>query len=354
VTDSAQSDWFRPFYTVNAAIGMGLLFFVAGYFVPGSYDRKGSRRFLRDRWRRIGVPLVIFVVGVHLPFVYLLDSGPAPGDFVRSLYDGGWFLVYLHLWFLGHLLLYSAGYAAWRWLIGRTGWSGRSLPPPNNLALAAFLVGLALVTWVVRWWFAIDDWVPLFFVVAAEPAHLPQYVSLFVLGILAYRGDWLRRLPNRVGGIWLGIGMTGSVAMYLLQGLAPTRWDDVVASGGLNWPSLVRATWESVLCVSLSTGLIVLFRTLFHRSRRMVMIMATASYAAYILHLWIVLGLQVGLEGIELPALVKFFLVATLGTVAAFGIGHLFGKVPGLRVALGAPARTARRSRRGGGRRQQR
>jgi glucan biosynthesis protein C len=36
VTDPRPSDWFRPFYTGNDAIGMGLLFFLAGYFVPRS------------------------------------------------------------------------------------------------------------------------------------------------------------------------------------------------------------------------------------------------------------------------------------------------------------------------------
>ena len=28
---------------------MGFLFFIAGYFVPGAYDKKGGARFLRDR-----------------------------------------------------------------------------------------------------------------------------------------------------------------------------------------------------------------------------------------------------------------------------------------------------------------
>jgi glucan biosynthesis protein C len=56
VHDRAHSDWFRPFLTVNAAVGLGLLFLLAGYLVPRSYDRKGARRFLADRWARLGVP----------------------------------------------------------------------------------------------------------------------------------------------------------------------------------------------------------------------------------------------------------------------------------------------------------
>jgi glucan biosynthesis protein C len=44
---------------------MGLLFFIAGYFVPGSYDRKGPAGFLRDRTIRLGLPVLLymFVIG---------------------------------------------------------------------------------------------------------------------------------------------------------------------------------------------------------------------------------------------------------------------------------------------------
>ena len=47
-------------------------FLLAGYFVPRSYERKGLHRFVKDRWSRIGVPLLIFVLVVHVPVVYLL------------------------------------------------------------------------------------------------------------------------------------------------------------------------------------------------------------------------------------------------------------------------------------------
>ena len=36
---------------------MGLLFFVAGFFVPASFERKGPARFLRDRGYRLGLPV---------------------------------------------------------------------------------------------------------------------------------------------------------------------------------------------------------------------------------------------------------------------------------------------------------
>ena len=34
---------------------MGLLFLIAGYFVPDSFDRKGPAKFLRDRMVQLGI-----------------------------------------------------------------------------------------------------------------------------------------------------------------------------------------------------------------------------------------------------------------------------------------------------------
>lgn len=323
VRDPRPSDWFRPFYTVNAAVGMGLLFFLAGYFVPRSYDRKRPRPFFKQRWSRIGLPLLIFALAVHVPVVYLLAGRPPLATFIGSLCESGWFLVYLHLWFLGHLLLYSLAYAICRRLVTPGRPARWSWPPPRNAAIVALIAVLALITWVVRWWYPVDDWVPLFGVLATEPAHLPQYVILFALGVAAYRGDWLRRMPAHLGAIWLGVGLTAVAMMYALQGVAPARWDDVVASGGLNWQSLVRSTWESVIAISLCVGLTVFFREVVRRPNPLLVAMATASYAAYIPNLLIVIGLQAGMEGIALPAVAKFALVALTATVLAFGLGHL-------------------------------
>ncbi|MDH3248121.1 MAG: hypothetical protein OEQ47_04135, partial [Acidimicrobiia bacterium] len=74
--------------------------------------------------------------------------------------------------------------------------------------------------------------------------------------------------------------------------------------------------------------------------------MAAASYAAYIIHFMIVVFLQAGIGGLDLPALIKFGVVSILGVFLAFGIGYWSRRVPGLRVILGTtpsePAKTDR------------
>jgi peptidoglycan/LPS O-acetylase OafA/YrhL len=339
VSDPASSDWFRPFYAVNASIGLGLLFLLAGYFLPKSYDRKGPALFLEERWKRIGIPLLFFALVVHLPLVYLFLLQPPFDEFISMLYESGWQGIYLHLWFLGHLLLYSAIYVIWRRTRG-TKRPGRVLPTPTNAAILGFVILLALATWVIRWWYPIDEWVPLLFLIPAEPANLLQYVSLFTIGVIAYRSDWVRRIPRRVGMIWLAVGFGAAGVIYVVEALG--RFDDVLATGGANPRSLALSTLSALIGAGLSVGLVVLARELIHRPLRLLTTMAAASYAAYILHLWIVSGLQAGLLGVDLPVFAKFGLVAVLGMALSFGAGHFSRRVPGLRVILGTTPRRTR------------
>src|ERR1700675_4119657 len=48
------------FCATNQAYFMGFFFLLAGYFTPGSLERKGYPRFIIDRLLRLGVPLLAF------------------------------------------------------------------------------------------------------------------------------------------------------------------------------------------------------------------------------------------------------------------------------------------------------
>jgi glucans biosynthesis protein C len=41
--------WLGPFFGLNAAFFMGFIFFIAGYFSPGSFERKGASKFVGSR-----------------------------------------------------------------------------------------------------------------------------------------------------------------------------------------------------------------------------------------------------------------------------------------------------------------
>ena len=48
------------FALLNQAWFMGAFFLIAGYFAPGSFDRKGVGSFLKDKLVRLGIPALVF------------------------------------------------------------------------------------------------------------------------------------------------------------------------------------------------------------------------------------------------------------------------------------------------------
>src|SRR5215472_14895364 len=61
---------FATYQVFLQAFFMGLLFLIAGYFVPGAFERKGFGKFLRDRAVRLGVPSLLFMLTIQPLTVY--------------------------------------------------------------------------------------------------------------------------------------------------------------------------------------------------------------------------------------------------------------------------------------------
>jgi hypothetical protein len=204
---------------------------------------------------------------------------------------------------------------------------------PSYAAIVCFIAILGSITWIIRIYYPVDTWVPLLWLFPAEPAHLAHYLSLFAIGIAAYRGDWLRAMPTCAGLIWLGIGLLSSAGVYLAHALG--IWNDLMAGGGFNLSSLLRSMWETVLTVSLCTGLIVAFRELFKTPHQVLSTMATVSFGAYILHPPIVVALQSTIQPLASSALAKFAFVALCGNLLSFLVPLWFSRAPGIRTLLG-------------------
>ena len=164
---------------IGMASGMGFFFLLAGYFTPGSYDRKGPRSFLRDRLVRLGIPVLIYSLLLDPLVVYIAEG----------LHGSYWSFYANYLpqvrgvtgpaWFIALLLLFSLVYAAWRGLTRhRTQTTARTGKLPSYRAIFGFIFALGLVTFVVRiWWPA--GWI--FLPLNVPVGYLPQYMSLYIL-----------------------------------------------------------------------------------------------------------------------------------------------------------------------------
>ena len=77
----AETGIFGTYQVFLQSFFMGFLFFIAGYFVPGAYDKKGPGKFLMDRAYRLGLPLLFFVFLLQPISIYCISlfGGPDVG-----------------------------------------------------------------------------------------------------------------------------------------------------------------------------------------------------------------------------------------------------------------------------------
>ncbi|MEU6379340.1 acyltransferase [Streptomyces sp. NPDC046909] len=328
---------------VDGAFFMSLFFFVSAVFVPGSYDRRGARRFLTGRLLRLGLPLVagaLTIVPGLMYAYYVHYRGYPPISFPRYFTDvylglgdepADWSgpswpdLQFGHLWFIQNLLAYSVLYALCRQMARLARWrGGRRLPVPGHRALLVLTAAIAAATFLVRLRYPLDSWVPVLDFLQVEPARLPQYAAFFTLGVLAFRHGWLERFDARTGWVWLTGGLACVALLFVIGADA-----DCFGPGGFDGSSALWAAYESALCVALCVGLLTLFRETVTRRTRLSGELAAGSYAVYIIHLPLVVTLQYYLADRGLPAVGAWAAVCALTLPTAFLTAAWLRRLPG-------------------------
>ena len=294
--------WIWHFFSTNAAFFMGLYFFISGYFVPRSFDKQGSKQFVHKKLLRLGVPLLFMgaIIGV-------LTGKPEIG----------------HMWFVESLLVFCLVYALIRHWVSPIEKECSSKPTIIGLLIVALLMGVG--SYFIRQVSPQDHWIWPFGIIPLpmEPAHYLQYVMMFVLGILAYRFQWLDRMGNGTGFTTLLIGVALAVGNYLRDGGA---WNDFV----WQWFGI----YESLMCVFISFGLIWLFREFVSTTSRFWQRCAAQSYGAYVFHLLLMIVLQNVVDSIWMGAFGKFLFIGIVTTILSFLLTWIVRMIPGVKRVL--------------------
>ena len=294
--------WIWHFFSTNAAFFMGLYFFISGYFVPGSYDKQGSKQFILKKLLRLGIPL-LFMGALISVLTGKLEIG--------------------HMWFVESLLVFCLIYALIRRWVSPIDQECNSKPTIIGLLIVALLMGVG--SYFIRQVSPQDHWIWPFGIIPLpiEPAHYLQYVMMFVLGILAYRFQWLNKMSNGTGLVALLIGVGLAIGNYLRYGGA---WNAFV----WQWFGI----YESLMCVFISFGLMWLFREFICATSRLWQWSAAQSYGAYVFHLILMIILQNAVDGIWMGAFGKFLFIGVVTTVLSFLLTWMVRMIPGVKKVL--------------------
>jgi fucose 4-O-acetylase-like acetyltransferase len=141
---------FGVYQSFAQAFSMGLLFLLAGYFIPGSLERKGAARFVKERLFRLGVPTLVFMFILH-PLCVAITNPDI--EIVRYYIHG--------------------------------------------------IASLEFLSWSGPLWFALRTVFPLGTdVVNMQLGYFSSYIIMFVLGIRGYPSGLLDGIDYQVGRKW--------------------------------------------------------------------------------------------------------------------------------------------------------
>lgn len=317
---------------------MSLLFFVAGYFVPGSYDRKGAGRFLKDRAYRLGWPtlLFIFLIGPLTEFYISHSWDPDSPDrsFIREYH---YYLTRTRwpggtgpLWFCAALLIFCTVYAGYRkWIHGK---DARPKAFPGNILIGGLILFIATATFLVR-----IPWPNGTSFYNMQLCYFPGYIVAFIAGTFAYRQGWLSTLPKKTGLFWGRVGLIGGLVLWmaLLIFGGAFKGQKASYSGGLHWQSAGLCLWEAMCGVGLSLYFLVLFREKFNAQGKWARFFSDNAFAVYVFHPPILIGISLLMRGLHWMPLLKFGALTILSIAVSYSISAMFlRKIPLLRRIL--------------------
>jgi peptidoglycan/LPS O-acetylase OafA/YrhL len=313
------------FCTVNQAWFMGLFFLLAGYYTPPAYRRHGTTSFIKERFLRLGIPLVFYCLILHPLTVAMAQTANG-----RSLV-GVFTYLWSHgkfepgpLWFAEALLIFTA-----MWLAGR---SARTLevaadvPFPSDLVLLAAAIATGAAGFFLRlvWPVGVN-------VAFLQLGYFASYIMLFVAGCAGARQRWLEHISERSKRRWMLIAWL-SFPVFPLVALLGNKvsWLHGPSESGWNLQALTYAFWEPFVAWGLILGLLSFFQRRFAHLTGYWPDLARRAFLIYIIHPPVLVGVALAWRDVAAPALVKFILTGSLACALCYVVAGLALRVPGV------------------------
>jgi surface polysaccharide O-acyltransferase-like enzyme len=250
---------------------------------------------LAFRWTLPRPPLWQFFLNYIRSLDFLSGSGP--------------------MWFALALLVFSAAFAIYRVF--------RHIPEnyqqEEELPGHSAMTGLALL--ISAFAFSIRLVQPIgTSILNMQLGYFSQYVILFIVGTIAYRKNWLIRIPYSFGMIWFKAALIGGSIFWLaIQILGGGLSGDFAKyGGGLYWQSAAYALWESFFCVGICLGFIVFFREHFNIQGKFTKFMSDNYFSVYVFHPFILILVTRALQDFAWHPLIKFTIAIAISVPLCF------------------------------------
>jgi ABC-type multidrug transport system ATPase subunit/fucose 4-O-acetylase-like acetyltransferase len=321
--DSSQSVTLAVTFYVIHIFRMSLFFLIAGFFAHMLFHRRGARAFLKDRAKRILVPLAagwvvlgpatiaIVIWGMSRTFDGVASEGP---DAV-PMPDG---FPMTHLWFLYYLCIFYVLVLTVRAVFTRLGnRSGAVLTGVDAIvrtALSSYAAPIVLAAPLCAVLYFNNGWLLWFGLPTPDIGLTPKIPAMAGFGTAFGLGWLLHRQSELLDGLrerWpvnlaLALGLT--VVCLLMVGPTPDM-SNPTAIGGPAWSRIVYAACYTASIWYWVFGLIGFAMRFCGQANAAMRYVADSSYWLYLAHMPIVFLLQVVVMDLPWHWTIKFPLI---------------------------------------------
>ncbi|KNE58909.1 hypothetical protein AMAG_04446 [Allomyces macrogynus ATCC 38327] len=315
---------------------MGLFFFLSGLFAGPSLARKGVTRFLKDRFLRLLLPIILYELLLAPLQLVLVSAALGIKDLTFSGIYRYYFAHYVYpnnpLWFCALLLFFELLYLVAMHATGAKPGQRRyatapaeAFSPSQMVAwLALWSLGLGAITFIIRIYFPIGLFVP----VLGQLAYLPQYLFGYIMGHLAQQRDALARAPT---GACVGSSAFAAIGFAAVTAgvLSSTPETQALFTAGTSGRQLLMSVVEQAYAVTVSAAILMIFRDRYNGApNRIWMRLIGAAYAVYIVHPLVVAPLYVPFMSWAVVGWFKWIVLFVLATLLSWLIGVAAKLVP--------------------------
>lgn len=312
--DFLSTVWFAFYLSFQQGYFMGFLFMIAGYFVAGSYDRKGFRRFVGDRFKRLVIPSLIYMA-VITPFIGIVELGHKWGGFSIVDFLSGTGV----MWFAVALFIFSLIYGLMRLIVYRpaTVFKGKQIKP-SSINAVILILNISVCAFLIRIVQPIGT-----NILNMQLCYFASYIVLFIVGIIANRNKLFAKIRYKAGKRWLFFGIVLGLLVWLVVVSIGTKSGNPTAlSGGFTWQSAEFSVWESFVAVAMSIGLIAVFREKFNYQNKLFKTLSDNAFAVYMFHPPIIVAVTLLFRPVTFLPIIKWVILCFICVPLCFAAAH--------------------------------
>jgi hypothetical protein len=314
------------FVATNQSFFMGFFFFMSALFVGPSLQKKGTGKFLADRLKRLGIPLVFYSLILSPILNYLVAYFGNGHHYTFMQYLSGYddWIDFGVLWFVAALLLFNFVYLIVKSIPALNFNIKVNFPSNKIILIAAFLLGL--VSFLVRLEFP-TGWTlkPLGF----QLGHFPQYITLFMLGLIASNNNWLSQLNLKQGK-----NMRRMVILMVLIVLPAIFVASLITKAPLNefnggWNPFVfsYSLWEQMTGIMIMTALLCIAKFKWNTPSGFLSGLSASAFGVYIFHPLVLISLSLLVKAWAVDPIIKLVIVGPSAVALSFVLVAFIRKI---------------------------